>query len=136
MISEDSVPEDGIDVDADLDSGQTVLSDIIAADNDLESGQMDGTEMGQMDDVEIVWDLPVSNLLAKIIVDHHIHYMDRIRSSQIHSRRYSVLKVAATLPYSIPTGYVQDKRVSLDSYSSVEMLIYSALPPPYSMMFA
>jgi hypothetical protein len=87
-ISEDNILEDRIDVGIDLDSDRTILSDILDADDDIDLSQMSGVDAGQGDEVEIIWVLPVSNLPANFIIDHHI--LPRHIFKSIHLRRYVI----------------------------------------------
>jgi len=71
---EDDIADDGIcenDCTPEVDSDQTVLSDILAADDDSDSVQTGHPDGVQKDEMRVVWALPVSNLDAKINTGNH-----------------------------------------------------------------
>jgi hypothetical protein len=76
IISEDDCPSD---VDANLDSDQTILSDILA-DDDFDSSQINGPDDGRTSDIGLVWMLPVSELVTTFIADRHIPLQRHIRA--------------------------------------------------------
>jgi hypothetical protein len=90
VISEDDTMDDvncashdSLDVGLDLDSDQTVLSDILATDDHVDSGQGNGLDGERTGEIGVVWALPVSDLAVAIIEDDHIWLQTHVQADAL-----------------------------------------------------